>query len=186
VTRVRTANILIASVVASATVIAAPAFAGDATCLWNQVPQADRDAFLARTENEPTAQMEDITDMFARADVNAIFHSCGATDATSKDAVWALIGYAFVEASIRRLEHLHAADRAQLDRGWMTMDPNARKTLVDSVNDPEHREPPKSVMLDFLDHAGLKDKPAVDPTTGQTLIAYMYGRSVVAAHEPKF
>jgi hypothetical protein len=170
----------------AAVLAASPAAAGDAACIWNRLPQANRDAYLAKAVNQSKPTDEDTKALFAGVEPKAVVTACRAraTDATAlKSAIMVLAGYAYREFAVRRFAR-ERITRAQLDRGWATMDPAARQLIIDSA--VEARPEPVAAVHDFVVHAGLKDARPSDPKIGQALIYYVLGAALVAGYEPKF
>ena len=172
----------ISGLVAAASLLAAPAFAGDAKCFWNAAPETVRTAFLAKAASGLPGQ-DDFVAVAGAVSADTILKQCGVTDANSDAAAAAFDGYLVEVAATRRLETLKIATGERLDAAWMSMDPAMRQGFLDSaaVNGAADQH----AIADFVRHAGLSDADLQGPG-GPSLIAYITGRAQRAAGEAKF
>src|ERR1700744_5990137 len=93
--------------------LAAPAFAGDASCFWNAAPEAVQAAFLVKADAGTTQEADYVA--FAQAvSGDAVLKQCGVNDANGRSAAAALDGFLIEVASVRRLEALKVATGNQL------------------------------------------------------------------------
>jgi hypothetical protein len=177
-----------AAVAAGAVMLAAPAFAGDTLCLWNHVPQAKRDAFLAKGDLEnPQEAMNG--NVIADADVNASVLACSVKVDKAEAAKAAFVGYAMTAVLGRWFEVHEKTAPEKLEAAWQGLTAADRLTLQKLATNEITGEPSKDTFHAFIVGAGFDPavrKDLMQTPTGEFLFIYMMGRALRAGNEPKF
>jgi hypothetical protein len=186
---------LVAMLVAAS---AAPAAAGEATCLWNSMAPATQDRLLAAYTKEGVDGVADaqLEAAEARRQMRRCAELGGQVD--PKRAVkamgLALQGFATRNGAQLALTRLGAHAPAQLDQAWRDLGPQQRAVLHAQAEKSgadgkpaEWSNEAKGALgsfLDILDHTTLLAR--ADPAVQRELEAYVLGRSVQEANEPRF
>jgi hypothetical protein len=180
-----------ALVFAGAALVASPALAGDGGCLWNALPEPDRDqliAFSVQSETIPTPERVGVLEDKG-VGAAAMFKACHIDGANATAATTALAGYMISEIAIGVLEKTHVATRVQLTTGWDTMDGTLRRGLIQNAAEQSKEPLSADAINDFAAHtgvAGLPQRIPNDESVRNHLMLYLLARALIAANEPKF
>jgi hypothetical protein len=171
----------LSGLVAAISFLAAPAFAGDASCFWNAAPQAARDAFLAKaaTELPDTSDFYAFTVTVPRVDASG----CHLNARTRDPATHALTGFLTETAAAHWLEVRKIVTHVRLDAGWTGMDPALRQAAVDAAHTPA--PVPPETLKSFLENAGLSTDDLSGPGA-RYIVAYFSGRTLRAWAEAQY
>ncbi|MBR7619648.1 hypothetical protein JKL49_09635 [Phenylobacterium sp. 20VBR1] len=110
---------------------ASPAVAGDAKCIWNQLPLSDRKAYLDSSLDSDDAPDEAAffnSDHLAKA-----VEACHVSEAAMGAAGGAFGGYSRQQVAERRLSVQAGVSAEQLDAAWATLDPGLIAQLGKAV-----------------------------------------------------
>lgn len=106
--------------------LASAARAADGACIWNRLPQADRERFLA---GYPETGGFGTFDALGGEDaVNAAISGCSAPDADRQDALLALLGVAEGRGSAAALKRDFGVEETRLRAAWLAQ-PAADRAL---------------------------------------------------------
>jgi hypothetical protein len=176
-------------IAAVAALLATPAFAGDASCLWKFTPQANRDAVLAAALKDPQGAA-DLGAFLKGVDAKAMFKTCGVSATAPEPALFALSGYLVEVSAAQWLMANRVATQAQLDAGWAGIDPAVRRSVLDNAAALSKEPLPPAAFAQFLSHTGAPNLGSGDgfkaTKPGQNLFLYLLGRAVRTANEGKY
>ncbi|MDP3631988.1 hypothetical protein [Phenylobacterium sp.] len=111
-------------------VAAGPAMAGNAKCIWDQLPGSNRDAYLLAGLKD---HRPDVMDHFSDAQLSVALNACKISDAAMEHAGRAFSGYTGQLIAERRLEILTNVYAKQLDAAWAALDPGLIAALAQEV-----------------------------------------------------
>ncbi len=176
--------------------LASPAAAGEAQCLWNVLAPATQDRLLAAyarggPEDEDAVALDAAE---ARRQMRRCAELGGQVD--PKRAVramnLALQGYVVQHGAALALGRLGSYGAPQLDTAWRELGPERRAALHAAAEKAPDTPADWGVegkaalaaVIEILDRTTLL--PRTDPVVQRQLEAYVAGRSVQEAHEPRF
>lgn len=138
---------------------AALAKSGDAACMWNAVPQAQRDAFLtAYAEKGPS-----VAGMLTEA-APAAAAACHIEGKESWLIADTMISAALKDASAKVLHDAYGVDEARLEAAWNELDPAAREQFAKDAaafsEKPEGTNPGHDLFEQVFKRLGLSDPAA--------------------------
>jgi len=174
-----------------------PALAGEARCLWNSLAPATQDRLLATYAGAGAAGLVEVKleSAEARRQMKRCAELGGVVD--PKRAVramgLALQGFVAQRGAARRLTALGAHSEQQLDLAWAELGPEKRAQLHllaerrsegRSADASVEASPSMDELIAILDRASLLSR--ADPGVQRELGAYVAGRSLQEAFEPRF
>jgi len=160
---------------------AAPAFAVDVECIWNQLPEARRAQLIEDYRREGFAALGKID--IQESELATLGPACGVTDDTAEDAGFSIVGSWIEEASQIVLTESYGVPAGALPAAWNALPASERSAVavlsVDIVKgrDPESG-PLDSAMFKVVSSLGL---PAGDNRAVSHVMAYLLGRGLLDA-----
>ena len=192
-------RLLQASFATAALLGCGPAFAGETRCLWNALAPATQDRLLAAYSGSGAAGVADakLEPAEARRQMTHCAELGGVVD--PKRAVkamgLALQGFVVQHGALRQLAALNGPNDQQLDLAWRELGPEKRALLrqqAEKKGEAPNRDaewpaaagPVIQELLDAVARLTLHDR--TDPAVQRELDAYVAGRSLQEAFEPRF
>ena len=175
--RMMKAALLAGGLLALTTLMAQPAFAGDATCVWGKAPEARRDAFLADYHYGKSA-VGDLWD--SQDDTRAALKACGEVN---DSAIRAMVGYATRQGVAVQLKRDYGVNEDDIVAAWLTVPPADRATFAADGVDLE------KTVSDFDQSVVIKVNAVLkvsDNDARALVFAYLLAMVVQADAEPKF
>lgn len=189
----------LAALTGAVLLIAAPAFAGEASCLWAELSQPKRDEFLAAYASGGYEAFKAVA--LETRDMLGFVEACGRDDISAlseEDARkvghamgMALVPYALERASAYTLQRRYGRPLSTLNSAWQALEPEdrvaARKAFKDHEIEDETGSDGLAAILRAVELAGGKvdERDADDPEI-RALTHYFMGRAGREASEVMF
>jgi hypothetical protein len=166
---------------------AAPAFAGDAACVWRGLPEAGREALLAKYPNGADAAVH-LEEQFTPAVLGAAILKCTqpAKDEYQQgiNAGIALGGYLGEFTSEKQLISL-GFTHEKLDAAFRQLDKARLRVIIDAAMADKLTDDLTTEFHGQVTRVGGEAAMA-DETQASALVLYVYGRGAREIYEPLF
>lgn len=167
---------------------AGSAAAGDASCLWKEIPAADQQRAVEAVQSRGPSALSG--DLFEEAGLTAAVQACGATAATGEPAGMALGGYVLEVATAQQLQRDFAVDPSRLEAAWNGLTRVDREGLIafaGSMGGPNAgmMETVAATVM-ALDLPGENDADFLSSVQFRAASTFILGRAMRLANEPRF
>lgn len=164
--------------------LAPAAWAGDAGCFWDKLPQAARERFVA---GYPDTAGNKILDTLGGVEVViTAIKACGVPDQSNDDVLTAFTGETMIRGAAGRLKADYGIDEAALRAAWMATPAADQRVVCDDATKQGDDRGSASLAVETIVN-GYLDRVALNNLKAEALAAdWMVGMCMKAKGEAGF